>query len=218
MWKQYKSQQLPANNNPEKMKSNIVKILLITVCVSVVVAQNKQSCKEVVASDEVQQVTVLVSGTGCQYLVKSDSGKAVKVYVNATSGTKCVKVSSDGKSDTLCPSGATNQISSSSPIEVSADSDTTSPEETTTPTEAATESTTTPTGPTDPKSPGESGKEDPLQDPQGPASGKEGQNSGSGTEKIEEAAPLPGLLRKARANSETNASNDVIVYYVLGEN
>ncbi|VDP65477.1 unnamed protein product [Echinostoma caproni] len=113
------------------MKSTFVEILLVIFCVGGIIAQGEQNCKEVYATKEVQKFGVLASGTGCQYRVKSDSGQTVKVYVNATSGSKCVGVSSDGKSETLCPSGATQQFISNSAIDVSADSDTTSSDSTT---------------------------------------------------------------------------------------
>ncbi|VDP83425.1 unnamed protein product [Echinostoma caproni] len=229
------------------MKSNIVRILLITVCVNGIVGKSPvvgenyftlptkdaQSCKEVVASNEVQKVTVLGSGTGCQYRVISDSGQAVKVYVNTTSGTKCVKVSSEGKYETLCPSGATNQFSSSSPIEVSADSDTTTSEAPTTAApDAATEPNTTPADSPNPKPPGDNDQNDQSRDPQKPAAGSQ-QNQASGTDvqpdeqgesnhqgkksNEDAVALIPALVRKARANSQTDGSNDVILYYILGE-
>ncbi|VDP75467.1 unnamed protein product [Echinostoma caproni] len=194
--------------------------------------QDTQSCKDVVASNEVQKVTVLGSGNGCQYRVKSDSGKAVKVYVNATSGAKCVKVSSDGKSETLCPSGVTNQFVSSSPIEVSANSDTTTSEATATEqTEVPPEPITQPTEQTGGKTSEDKSQKDPssrLPDSESPAAVEEPrlplkndarQNVELGNNdkqpKVETAALSPALLRKVRAPSETNGPDDVIVYYVL---
>ncbi|VDP76350.1 unnamed protein product [Echinostoma caproni] len=205
---QYGSQQLPANSNSEKMNSTIVKKLLITGCISVIVAQDKQSCKEVVPSNEVQKVTVLGSGTGCQYRVISDSGKAVKVYVNATSGTKCVKVSSDAKSETLCPLGVTNQFISSSPIEVSADDNTTSSETTTIkPTGVPSEPTTQPTNSSDVKQPTDAGEKEPApQKPPVVTHPMAPEENGGKHKKGDNAKVVPSraLLRKARDNSETN--------------
>ncbi|VDP80223.1 unnamed protein product [Echinostoma caproni] len=186
--------------------------------------QDTEICKDVVASNEVESIVVSSNSTGCQYRVITDSGKEVKVYVNTTSGTKCVKVTSNGKSETLCPSGPTNQLTSSSPIEVSADSDTTSPNApTTTPTEAATEPTKATPDSTDPE-PSE-GQKKPLPETAPPASGQQGEESGSRADKEDQmenehqdeqpnvgpAALIPALLRKARANSDTDGSNDVIV-------
>ncbi|VDP82221.1 unnamed protein product [Echinostoma caproni] len=176
--------------------------------------------------------TVLGNGTGCQYRVKPDSGKAVKVYVNTTSGSKCVKVSSDGKSETLCPSGAANQFISSSPIDVSADSDTTSPDASTEPTGTVTDPSTTPTdaAPNKPSSDAE-GKKPPAKPtaPETEASGQKSQPSQTGAQKDEQVehsnqdeqsndvkdALSPVILRKVRDNSGTAGSNDVIVFYLL---
>ncbi|VDP65480.1 unnamed protein product [Echinostoma caproni] len=115
------------------MMSNILKFLFISVCVSVIVAaaQDSQNCEEVIASTEVKSFVIKGAVSGCQYRVQTDSGKLVKVFVNETSGVKCVKVTSGTESDTLCSTGATKQFTSSAPVEVSADSSTTSSETTT---------------------------------------------------------------------------------------
>ncbi|VDP74601.1 unnamed protein product [Echinostoma caproni] len=223
------------------MKLNIVKILIITFCVSEIYAQNAQDCKEVIATTEVQKFIVLSSGTGCQYRVKSESGKAVKVFVNATSGTKCVKVSTDGKSETLCPSGPTNQLTSSPPIDVSAVSDTTSSDATTAPTiEATTKATAAPLPPAKPETGGgdqESENSESSDKQEGDVSLKKesvkkaneketGSSSGAGVEKkLNEQDQQEDEQEKSPVKPEKDdvqlirlardTSNDVTVYYVL---
>ncbi|VDP96292.1 unnamed protein product [Echinostoma caproni] len=223
------------------MKSNVMKILFITFCVSGVLAVEAQSCKDVVATSEAQGVVVQSNVTGCQYRVTSDSGKAMKVYVNSTSGTKCVTVASGGVSETLCPQGTKNQFTSQEPIEVSAELGTTTTAATTT--EASTAEITTvatkPGGDSTKPNPDESeeGKHDDGKQPPADAGNDNHQpekqehpnNSNGVAENQLPAAPKqaspgkivqeggePGssqLLRRARDTSGT----DVTVYYILGE-
>ncbi|VDP90347.1 unnamed protein product [Echinostoma caproni] len=210
------------------MKSNIIKLLLIAICISDNVAAN---CEEVTASGETKSFVVKGSGTGCQYRVKSDSGKAVKVYVNETSGTNCVKATSGDRSETLCPKGATTVFTSTSAIDVSADSVTTT-------TAAATTTVTPTTTPNPIQPPSENGEgkkgsqKDPGADektskekgaePQGDKkNGKEksAEENGTSVEKLPQEPPIAAasrLMRQARDISTSAASNDVTVYYVLG--
>ncbi|VDP65478.1 unnamed protein product [Echinostoma caproni] len=126
------------------MNYNIVNFLLITFYVRDIVAEN---CEVLTATDEAQSFVIKNNITDCQYRVQSNSGKPLKVFVNATSGTDCVKVTSGDKSETLCSTGTTTEFKSSSAIDVSADSVTT-----TTTTATATITTTPTTAPTPPSS------------------------------------------------------------------
>ncbi|VDP83929.1 unnamed protein product [Echinostoma caproni] len=225
------------------MKSNIVKLLLVTFCVSGVVDVEAQSCEPVVASNEVQSVVVKGGVSGCQYRVSSDTGKAVKVYVNATSGTKCVIVTSGGTSDKLCPSSAYNQLISQESIELSAESGTTTTQA------AVTEPSTAETTPKDesgsdeekPK-PGESGDKgkdgepeaaenqnpdkNEKADPEAPGKKVPGDPNGApeneSPESPQKQAPdpkvqqqnVPGASPLLRSARDTS-SIDVTVYYVL---
>ncbi|VDP80661.1 unnamed protein product [Echinostoma caproni] len=221
------------------MKSKIVKFLVITFCVSVVVDTEAESCEPVIASNDVKSVVVRGSVSGCQYRVSSDSGKAVKVYVNATSGTKCVNVASGGTSEKLCPLSTNNQLISQDAIEVSADLEATTAQ--TAATEPSTAQTTTSKQESgkDPKPPNESkgekektGKGD-SQPPDGEGEGSQEKQppEGSNEEMVKESLKSPKepeqhpknpdeivaapnkLIRSVRDSSNT----DVTVYYVLGE-
>ncbi|VDP70860.1 unnamed protein product [Echinostoma caproni] len=187
-----------------------------------------------------RKVSSFKAVTGCQYRVTSDSGKSVKVYVTSASGTKCVTVTNGSTSETLCPSGTSNQFTSKEPIEISAEAEAT--------TGASTAETTTSTI--------EPGGDSAGPNPDGSAEGrKEGGKSESGKKQqtdregeakkpqviekqpdntegdVKEQSPaspqqalqgpnVPGgivpvrskLIRRSRDTSNT----DVIVYYVLG--
>ncbi|VDP88773.1 unnamed protein product [Echinostoma caproni] len=205
------------------MKSNVVKLLLVTFCVSGVVDVEAQSCEPVVASNEVQSVVVKGGVSGCQYRVSSDTGKAVKVYVNATSGTKCVIVTSGGTSDKLCPSSAHNQLISQESIEVSVESGATTAQ--TAATEPTTVETTTPkkedkpeteekpnldtNGKGDTQQAQKKKAEDPNEAPEAPESSqKQAPDPKVPQQNVPGASPL---LRSARDTS----SNDVTINYVL---
>ncbi|VDP90842.1 unnamed protein product [Echinostoma caproni] len=206
------------------MKSIIIKLLLITFCISDIVAEK---CEEVTASADAKSFVVKRSGTGCQYRVKSDSGKAVKVYVNETSGTNCVKATSGDKFETLCPKGTMTAFTSTSAIDVSADSVATS-------TSAAT-TTVTPTTTEAPKPPPSSGGGETEETHKGQAPSEKGKEGSQDPERKENAesenhnaasvemspmaaAAVPAfksLIRQAREMPSSAGYNDVIVYYML---
>ncbi|VDP76349.1 unnamed protein product [Echinostoma caproni] len=210
------------------MKSNVVIILIITFCASEIVAQAAQDCKEVNATTEVQKFVVSSTRTGCQYRVQSESGKAVKVFVNATSGSKCVKASSDGKSETLCPSGPTNQLTSSPPIDMSAVYDTTSSDATTAPTTEATTKATEATAPT--TKPETEGDDTHSEKAKSSASNKQGTGASSKKESVEKAdshssagdeqersAVEQDIHDVQHIRLARDTSNDVTVYYVVAD-
>ncbi|VDP78541.1 unnamed protein product [Echinostoma caproni] len=209
------------------MKSKILELLLITIFVSVVVAEN---CEEVTASTETKSFVVKSGGKECQYRVKPNSGKPVKVFVNSTSGTNCVNVVIGDKSESLCPTGPTTEVLSSTAIDVSA--------ETVTNTTAAASTTvapvTTPSpSPTPPGNKNESEEAESGRNPKGkvPTSpaGESVQNHDNENEhKVADktaavqllenrAAPSVKLVRQTRDASTSAGPNDVTVYYMLGE-
>ncbi|VDP88347.1 unnamed protein product [Echinostoma caproni] len=201
------------------MNPDIIKLLLITFCISGIGAEN---CEEVTASVDAKSFVVKSNVTGCQYRVKSDSGKAVKVYVNDTSGTNCVKVTIGGQTDTLCPKSSTTAFSSTSAIDVSADSVTT-----TTATTTVTPTTTKASSPPASASEGENKGNSKDTSKGNGAVSQEGDNDGKEKSKKEKKAimemskmgvPVAGanrLMRQARDASTTAGSDDVTVYYVL---
>ncbi|VDP70859.1 unnamed protein product [Echinostoma caproni] len=224
------------------MKSNVMKILFITFCVSGVLAVEAQSCKDVVATSEAKSVVVQSNVTGCQYRVTSDSGKTVKVYVNSTSGTKCVTVASGGVSETLCPQGTNNQFTSQEPIEVSAESGTTTTAAATT--EASTAEITTaatkPGGDSEPKLDGSNvdkkadgkSKTEEKQEKQADSEGKANElqgkqkqpdNKNGDMENHPPAGPQDPNLEEGRIpvpvkllrRTRDISNTDVTVYYVL---
>ncbi|VDP86850.1 unnamed protein product [Echinostoma caproni] len=209
----------------EKMNFNIVIFLLINYYVSGIVAEN---CEVVTATAEAKSFVIKNNITGCQYRVTSDSSKPLKVFVNATSGTDCVKVTSGDKSEMLCSTGAMTEFKSSSSIDVSADSVTTTT--TTPPTTVTTTPTTAPPLP----NPGEMGeKKDKEGTKSGTAGGPSKEESQRGGEREEETdegkaesedlqsqagpAAVKQLIRQTRDTSRNAGSNEVTVYYMLGE-
>ncbi|VDP65476.1 unnamed protein product [Echinostoma caproni] len=209
------------------MNNNIVIFLLINYYVSGIVAEN---CEVLTATDEAQSFVIKNNITDCQYRVQSNSGKPLKVFVNATSGTDCVKVTSGDKSETLCSTGTTTEFKSSSAVDVSADSvlttTTTAPTTVTTPKPAPTP--TNPEGTDDKNKEGQ--KSGTPEDPSGKSKG-ESQPAGKKEVKMsaeEEAsegklqnqagpAAVKQLIRQTRETLKNAGSNDVTVYYMLGE-
>ncbi|VDP78461.1 unnamed protein product [Echinostoma caproni] len=193
------------------MKSNIVKFLLITVCISGIVAEN---CEELTASSDANSFVVKGGISGCQYRVKPTSGKSVKVFVNSTSGTNCVKVASEDKSETLCPTGKTTTFSSSSTVDVSAESGAiTTSASTDEPTAASTEATSqTTNGNEEVKTPSE---EEEKVTQQGGTEEDQKKDSEEALEKEPEADSH--LIRQARDTPGSGGSMDVTVYYMLGK-
>ncbi|VDP27205.1 unnamed protein product [Echinostoma caproni] len=162
-----------------------------------------------------------------------------------TSGCKCVKISGDGKSETLFPSGLTIQLTSSSPIGASADCDTISSDARIQPTTAATpEATRTPAPTTklEPKDDNDSKKSESL-DEQGKGSSSEKESAENANEEEAGSSSVAGgaerlsekdqkeagkettaansasysvqLIRPVREISKTEVSDGVTVYYVL---
>ncbi|VDP78542.1 unnamed protein product [Echinostoma caproni] len=242
-----KPQRLPVNYNPQNMNFNIVKIVFITFCVSGVLAAEAQSCKEVVATIEAKSIVVQSNVTGCQYRITSDSGKAVKVYVNSTSGTKCVTINSGGTSETLCPSGPKYLFTSKEPIEVSAESGATTTDASAT--EANTAQTSTPAtetgkdsvkpkpaeseeGKKEGANPGTDGEHPPHntgKEEQQPAKQEQpGNSNGAGDKQSpagpQQESPEKGVQQGSALSSSQlvrrardTSSTDVTVYYILGE-
>ncbi|VDP88160.1 unnamed protein product [Echinostoma caproni] len=207
------------------MKSNIATFLLIIICVSSVVADN---CEEVTASAEANSVIVRSGSKGCQYRVKPDSGKPVKVFVNSTSGRNCLNVASGGKSETICPTGPTTEFTSNSAIDISAETVTSTTADATT----IIASTATPSpSPTSPGNKNESEEAEPGSKPgvnvqPSPAGEGVQQHEEEKENKVEDkkaavkpleihAAPSVKLVRKTRDASTSARPNDVTVYYML---
>ncbi|VDP74599.1 unnamed protein product [Echinostoma caproni] len=196
----------------KNMKSNIVKFLLITVCISGIVAEN---CEDVTASSDARSFVVKRGISGCQYRVKPASGKSVKVFVNSTSGTDCVYVASGDKSEALCPTGATTTFTSIVAVDKSAESGgITTSTSTAEPTAASTDATSQSTNGKDEGDKTPSKGEEKVTEQGGT---EENQKKDSEEAMENEPEADSHLIRQARDTTGSGGSVDVTGYYMLGK-